>query len=96
MPVGESLVTQARVLIIDDEKFIVEGISQHLTALGNEVLPFVDPAKALEVIESEEIDLVLTDSESATRLLSLVWFRLINTIRKKAARLAAADAQQDD
>ena len=52
---------QARILVVDDEKFIVEAISQHLTALGYEVLPFLDPAKALEAIGSEEIDLVLTD-----------------------------------
>ncbi len=53
--------TQVRILVIDDEKFIVEAISQHLTALGYEILPFIDPAEALEVIKAEEIDLVLTD-----------------------------------
>ena len=52
---------QARILVVDDEKFIVEAISQHLTHLGHEVLSFLDPAEALLAIKSEQVDLVLTD-----------------------------------
>ncbi|MCH8327116.1 MAG: response regulator, partial [Candidatus Marinimicrobia bacterium] len=52
---------QARILVVDDEKFIVEAISQHLTQLGHEVRSFLDPSEALLAIKSEPIDLVLTD-----------------------------------
>ena len=52
---------QARILVVDDEKFIVEAISQHLTTLGHEVLQFLDSREALQLINSEKVDLVLTD-----------------------------------
>ena len=52
---------QARILVVDDEKFIVEAISQHLTQLGHDVRTYLDPTEALLAIKSEPIDLVLTD-----------------------------------
>ncbi len=52
---------ESRILVVDDEKFIVEAISQHLKQSGYEVATFIDPVKAKEVIETEDFDLVLTD-----------------------------------
>lgn len=52
---------ESRILVVDDEKFIVEAISQHLKQSGYEVATFIDPVKAKEAIETEEFDLVLTD-----------------------------------
>lgn len=51
----------SRILVVDDEKFIVEAITQHLTQLGYEVLPYQNPVEALEFIKNEQVDLVLTD-----------------------------------
>lgn len=51
----------SRILVIDDEKFIVEAIAQHLKQSGYEVATFIDPVKAKETIETEDFDLVLTD-----------------------------------
>lgn len=51
----------ANILVIDDERFIVEAVSQHLKDKGYNVLSFIDSTKALEAIEKQDFDLVLTD-----------------------------------
>ncbi len=50
-----------RILVVDDEKFIVEAISQHLTQCGYHVVSYVDATEALKAIQTESFDLVLTD-----------------------------------
>lgn len=50
-----------RILIVDDERFIVEAISQHLIQCGYHVMSYVDAAEALKAIQTEHFDLVLTD-----------------------------------
>ena len=50
-----------RILVVDDERFIVEAISQHLTQRGYHVASYVDATEALKAIQAEEFDLVLTD-----------------------------------
>lgn len=52
---------EARILVVDDEKFIVEAISQHLKQTGYDVVAYTEPAKAKEAIEKVDFDLVLTD-----------------------------------
>ena len=51
----------ANILVVDDERFIVEAVSQHLKHKGYNVLNFIDSTKALEAIEEQDFDLVLTD-----------------------------------
>jgi len=51
----------ATILVVDDEKFLVEGISQHLRDSGYQVVGLVDSTKALEAVRNEDFDLVLTD-----------------------------------
>ncbi|MCK4579508.1 MAG: response regulator [Candidatus Marinimicrobia bacterium] len=51
----------SRILVVDDEKFIVEAVSQHLTHCGYDVAPFTNASEALKAIEDEDFDLVLTD-----------------------------------
>ncbi len=51
----------ATILVVDDEKFIVEAISQHLRDSGYQVVGLVDSTKALEAVRNEDFDLVLTD-----------------------------------
>ena len=50
-----------RILIVDDERFIVEAISQHLSKGGYNVVSYVDATEALKAIQTEQFDLVLTD-----------------------------------
>ena len=50
-----------KVLIVDDEQMIVELLTTLLSGLGHDVTGFVDPLKALEVFETGEYDLVITD-----------------------------------
>jgi FixJ family two-component response regulator len=50
-----------RILVVDDERFIVEAISQHLTQCGYHVVSYVDATEALKAIQTEQFDLVLTD-----------------------------------
>lgn len=49
------------ILVVDDEKFIVEAISQHLVGAGHEVVGLIDSTQALETIQERDFDVVLTD-----------------------------------
>lgn len=49
------------ILVVDDERFIVEAISQHLRDSDYEVVGLVDSTEALERVNKEDFDLVLTD-----------------------------------
>ncbi|MFB0517012.1 MAG: response regulator [Candidatus Neomarinimicrobiota bacterium] len=51
----------ASILVVDDEKYIVEAVTQHLQASGYEVEGLMDSAKALETVQNEDFDLVLLD-----------------------------------
>ncbi|MCH7497758.1 MAG: response regulator [Candidatus Marinimicrobia bacterium] len=49
------------ILVVDDEKFIVEAISQLLRESGHDVVGLVDSTEAVEVLKKRSFDLVLTD-----------------------------------
>ena len=51
----------ASILVIDDEKFIIEAISQLLEETGHDVIGKVDASEALQLIKERDFDLVLTD-----------------------------------
>ncbi len=51
----------ATILVVDDEKFIVEAISQHLSGSGYKVEGLVDSTKALKTVQNDDFDLVITD-----------------------------------
>jgi response regulator RpfG family c-di-GMP phosphodiesterase len=54
--------SKARILVVDDEKYICEIIRNVLADNGDyAVSACTDPAKAMEMIENEPVDLVLTD-----------------------------------
>jgi DNA-binding NtrC family response regulator len=50
-----------RVLVVDDEKNLTLVLKEILSRAGFEVLAFNDPEKALESLESEPLDAVITD-----------------------------------
>ncbi len=50
-----------RVLIVDDEPHVLEGLKFRLEKLGYEILTAVDGGEALELIRDEKPDLVLLD-----------------------------------
>ncbi|MBT3251348.1 MAG: response regulator [Candidatus Marinimicrobia bacterium] len=50
-----------RILVVDDEKLIVEYVSMGLEMEGYEVISFTEPKKAVEYLRNNPIDLVLTD-----------------------------------
>jgi len=50
-----------RILVVDDEEFVLESAQQTLEAAGYEVRTALDAAAALRVMEKEAIDLVITD-----------------------------------
>ncbi len=51
----------ASILVVDDEKPIMEAVSLLLHETGYEVVGLIDSAEALESIQSRDFDLVLTD-----------------------------------
>ena len=52
---------KGRVLVVDDEKNMGLVIGAMLDRAGFEVICFQDPKEALDLIESEELDAVITD-----------------------------------
>ncbi|MEF8865522.1 MAG: PAS domain S-box protein [Salinibacter sp.] len=50
-----------RVLVVDDEEFVLESAQQALEAVGYQVQTALDAAAALRVVETQAIDLVITD-----------------------------------
>ena len=50
-----------KILIIDDEKSILDLLSVVFKKEGHTVFTSISAAKALELIDKEDIDLVLTD-----------------------------------
>ena len=53
--------SRARVLIVDDEPDMVENCARILKPAGYECLVTTDARRALEILESEHPDLLLTD-----------------------------------
>ena len=51
----------ARILIVDDEKGLLESIREYLTANGHEVVTASSAADALPLLDSEEFDAVVSD-----------------------------------
>ncbi|WP_456325123.1 sigma-54-dependent transcriptional regulator [Desulfonauticus submarinus] len=51
----------ANILIIDDEKIALKNLSHILEKEGYSILPIQFPKKALEILETHEPDLVITD-----------------------------------
>lgn len=50
-----------RILIVDDEEYICNIIVEALESENYEIISFSDPEKALDYIEKNQVDLVLTD-----------------------------------
>lgn len=50
-----------RILVIDDEQVIREGVDRALGKLGHTVTKAEDGTKGIELLQSEEFDIVLTD-----------------------------------
>jgi PAS domain S-box-containing protein len=77
LPDGDGL----RVLVVDDEEFVLESAQQTLESVGYEVRTALDAAAALRVVEkeAEAIDLVITD----LRMPGTSGLELIRTLRDR-------------
>jgi DNA-binding NtrC family response regulator len=53
----------ARVLIVDDDEFVLGFTSRILMNEGYEVLPTTSPRQALEIVKDSSIDLIVCDVE---------------------------------
>jgi DNA-binding response OmpR family regulator len=58
---GGKMATKKKILIIDDEKDLVETLTFRLEAIGYEVIPAYDGQEGLNKIRKEKPDLVLLD-----------------------------------
>jgi DNA-binding response OmpR family regulator len=50
-----------KILIVDDDKMILEAISHYLTAEGHEVITAMNGLQALELAQSKRLDLIISD-----------------------------------
>lgn len=73
-----------KILIVDDDKLILQAISHSLKNAGYETSIAEDSLKALEIIQKEKIDLIITDlmmpNMSGLGLLNLLKQFYFNTI----------------
>ena len=51
----------ARILVVDDEEFVLKALERSLRLDGHEVIACSDPLKAIELLKQEEVDVVLSD-----------------------------------
>jgi PAS domain S-box-containing protein len=84
-----------RVLVVDDEEFVLESAEQTLESDGYEVRTALDAAAALRVVQKDEetVDLVITD----LRMPGMSGLELIRTLRSKypALPIVAASGVAD-
>ncbi|MFB6274266.1 MAG: PAS domain S-box protein [Salinibacter sp.] len=96
LPDGDGL----RVLVVDDEEFVLESAEQALESVGYEVRTALDAPAALRVVEkeAESIDLVITD----LRMPGMSGLELIRTLRDQypdlpiVAASGVADGRTDE
>lgn len=58
---GQFEPTGARILVVDDEQVLAELLAELLAALGHEAVTCCSALRALELMEVEEFDLILSD-----------------------------------
>ena len=51
----------ARILLVEDEEAVCRTIATFLTKHGHDVLAFSDGEPALEALQGEDVDVILTD-----------------------------------
>lgn len=49
------------VLVVDDNEMVLDALREHLGILGYTVISASDGEKAVDILETEKVDLVLTD-----------------------------------
>ncbi|MBA3706293.1 MAG: response regulator transcription factor [Bacteroidetes bacterium] len=50
-----------KILVVDDDKMILEAISHHLSAEGYEVITATNGLQALEMAQNKKLDLIISD-----------------------------------
>ena len=60
-PIAVKVERVLRILIVDDQEIICELLSEYLQADGHTTIMATEARKALSLVQSEEIDLVITD-----------------------------------
>ncbi|HEU5395322.1 MAG TPA: response regulator, partial [Candidatus Methylomirabilis sp.] len=73
----------ARILVVDDEPDMVETVARILTRLGHESVTATDGRAALEALERDRPDLVLTD----LRMPGMDGLTLIRQVKRIRAEL---------
>lgn len=68
-----------KILMVDDDKKLTEGVGTFLKALGHEMLLALDGKKAMEIINEQKPDLVLLDIQ----LPKVNGIEILATLRKK-------------
>ena len=61
MKLPAATISKGRILVVDDEKNLTLVLGEILARAGFEVVAFNDPEKALEALENEALDAVLTE-----------------------------------
>jgi CheY-like chemotaxis protein len=61
LEMSEPAFPQRRILVVDDEPFVLEAVKMMLSFDGHTVTTVGDAKEALGVLESNEFDLVITD-----------------------------------
>lgn len=77
---------RARILIVDDEEFVLNALERSLRLDGHEVIKCQDPFQAIEVLKEREVDVIISD-HLMPQMKGLDLLREARTLRPEAIRI---------
>ncbi len=77
---------RARILIVDDEEFVLNALERSLRLDGHDVVKYQDPVQAIEFLKEQEVDVIISD-HLMPQMKGLDFLREAKALRPEAVRI---------
>lgn len=77
---------RARILIVDDEEFVLNALERSLRLDGHEVIKYQDAVQAIEFLKGQEVDVIISD-HLMPQMKGLDFLREAKALRPRAVRI---------
>lgn len=71
--------TKRKIMLVDDEEFVLTSLTRTLRREGYEMISFTDAAQALEYLEENQVDIIISDH----RMPDMTGLEFLIQVRKK-------------